>query len=50
MYRININNKLLRLCDVTLSSGIQSIFKINSFINKKNLLRDIIIKQPYALK
>ena len=46
MFRISHNNKMLKLFDVTLRDGLQSVSKIYNLIEKKEILRNIIIKRP----
>ena len=51
MHRISHSNKMLRLFDVTLRDGLQSISKIYNLEEKKELLFKIIYKmQPQALE
>jgi hydroxymethylglutaryl-CoA lyase len=45
-----MNNKSLRLFDVTLRDGIQSIPKLYSFNDKKKILNDIINRRPKSIE
>lgn len=47
---ITHNNKKLRLFDVTLRDGLQSVSKIYNLTEKKEILRDIISNRPPAIE
>ena len=50
MFRISHNNKILKLFDVTLRDGLQSVSKIYNFTEKTNILQKIIIERPQAIE
>ena len=50
MFRISHNNKMLKLFDVTLRDGLQSVSKIYNLTEKKEILRNIILKRPQAIE
>ena len=50
MFRISHNNKMLKLFDVTLRDGLQSVSKIYNFTEKTNILQKIIIERPQAIE
>ena len=50
MFRISHNNTMLKLFDVTLRDGLQSVSKIYSLTEKKEILYNIIIKRPQAIE
>ena len=50
MFRISHNNTMLKLFDVTLRDGLQSVSKIYNLTEKKEILRNIILKRPQAIE
>jgi len=51
MFRISHNNyAMLKLFDVTLRDGLQSVSKIYNLTEKKEILQNIIIKKPQAIE
>ena len=50
MFRISHNNTMLKLFDVTLRDGLQSISKIYNLTEKKEILQNIILKRPQAIE
>ena len=50
MIKTKFNSKSLRLFDVTLRDGIQSIPKLYSFNDKKKILNDIISRRPNSIE